>query len=46
LGGNNALNKNFFQDDRVAWWCPINEAKLDDPATIQDVFMLVTENRK
>lgn len=29
LGGNNALKKNFFVDPRVAWWSPINEARLD-----------------
>jgi len=29
IGGNNNLDKNFFEDDRVLWWTPINEARLD-----------------
>jgi len=29
LGGNNNLGKNFFEDERVLWWTPINEARLD-----------------
>ncbi|MDH5689927.1 MAG: hypothetical protein OEY81_00665 [Candidatus Bathyarchaeota archaeon] len=29
LGGNNILTKNFFVDDRVLWWTPINEARID-----------------
>lgn len=30
LAGDNALGKNFIADPRIAWWCPINEARLDD----------------
>jgi len=29
LGGNNELGKNFISDPRIAFWSPINEARLD-----------------
>ena len=29
LGGHNELGKNFISDPRIAYWCPINEARLD-----------------
>jgi len=29
LGGNNTLHKNFIADPRIAWWSPINEARID-----------------
>jgi hypothetical protein len=29
LGGNNAVNKNFIADPRIAGWAPINEARID-----------------
>lgn len=29
LAGNNALGHNFITDPRIAWWSPINEARLD-----------------
>jgi len=31
LGGDNALHKNFIADPRIAWWSPINEARVDGP---------------
>jgi len=45
LGGNNGLEKNFFKDPRVLWWCPINEARIDDP-TIRDWLLAVLKRIK
>jgi len=45
LGGNNELKKNFFKDPRVLWWCPINEAHIDD-LTIRDWLLAVLKRIK
>ena len=29
LAGNNSLGKNFLTDSRIAWWSPINEARMN-----------------